>query len=55
MPRIMEADADTLSQFVGVKEDDAEEALTKFRAIVTAEAGEPSKWQVIEFNGSRWP
>jgi hypothetical protein len=29
-----------------VKEDDPEEALKKFREIVTADAAEPSKWSV---------
>jgi hypothetical protein len=40
--------------YIGVKDDDAEEALTKFRAIVLAEAGEPSKWRVMHLVRSRW-
>jgi hypothetical protein len=48
-----EANTDICRDFAGVKEDDPEDALSKFRAIVAAEAGEPSKWQVIRLYRSR--
>jgi hypothetical protein len=39
--------SDYLLWYIGVKEDDPEEALKKFREIVTADAAEPSKWSVL--------